>query len=232
MGYRHELIERLEHELSELCRKPDMSIHDLELMHTLTDTIKNIEKICILRDQQGDEAEDGGQRERRKGHEREYSYRPMPTVRRRRMDTEPDWDTGMSRAESPVQMDGVRGHDGKVVQAGGTFWMNEPEGQGVRPMDENAATAWVKKMRNADGSTGEHFTRAQAEQQRQAICPQCGTWAYYAAINMMYSDYCEVAKKMGLDRPDFYAHMAKAFLEDGDAGKNKIEKYKRYIAGD
>lgn len=45
-------------------------------------------------------------------------------------------------------------------------------------------------------------------------------------------DYCEVAKKMGLDRPDFYAHMAKAFLEDGDAGKNKIEKYKRYIAGD
>lgn len=147
--------------------------------------------------------------------------------RMRRMERrEDDWgDDG--------EQEGEHNRGRRMIQAGGTFWMNDPEaGQAMRPMDESAATTWVKKMRNADGSTGEHFTRAQAEQQRQAICPQCGTWAYYAAINMMYSDYCEVAKKMGLDRPDFYAHMAKAFLEDGDAGKNKIEKYKRYIAGD
>jgi len=40
-------------ELDELARKPEMGAGDLELAHKLTDTIKNIDKICMME-------EDGG----------------------------------------------------------------------------------------------------------------------------------------------------------------------------
>ena len=44
-------------------------------------------------------------------------------------------------------------------------------------------------------------------------------------MNMMYSDYCGVARKYGIDNPEFYAHMSKAFLNDKDAGPGKLAKY-------
>ena len=71
----------------------------------------------------------------------------------------------------------------------------------------------------------------QAEQHRKVICPDCSKWDFYAALNMVYSDYAAVAKKMGVDRPEYYAHMAKAFLCDEDAEDGKLVKYKEYIAG-
>ena len=40
-------------------------------------------------------------------------------------------------------------------------------------------------------------------------------------MNMMYSDYCQVAKRQSVDTPGFYADMAKAFLEDADAADGK-----------
>lgn len=45
-------------ELEEIARKPEMGAGDLEIVHKLTDTIKNIDKICMLED--GDYSEDGG----------------------------------------------------------------------------------------------------------------------------------------------------------------------------
>ena len=53
MGYMHELREKLCEELEEIARKPEMSAGDLEAVHKLTDTIKNIDKIEMLE-------EDGG----------------------------------------------------------------------------------------------------------------------------------------------------------------------------
>ena len=46
------------------------------------------------------------------------------------------------------------------------------------------------------------------------------------AINLIYSDFSPVAKKHGVGgNLDFYVDMAKAFLEDKDAGPNKIARY-------
>ena len=42
---------------------------------------------------------------------------------------------------------------------------------------------------------------------------------------MMYSDYCKVAEKVGASSMDFYAYMAKAFLDDKDAADNKYGRY-------
>ena len=96
-------------------------------------------------------------------------------------------------------------------------------------VDERTAMMWVEKMKGADGTTGAKYKPEQAEQMRTAHCPECKKWEFYVAVNMMYADYCAVAKKLGVDKPDFYAHMAKAFLCDEDAGEHKLEKYMETI---
>ena len=53
MEYMYELKEKLCRELEEVARKPEMGAGDLELIHKLTDTIKNIDKIDALEDDGG-----------------------------------------------------------------------------------------------------------------------------------------------------------------------------------
>ena len=50
MEYMHELKEKLCDELEENARKPEMGAGDLEIIHKLTDTIKNLDKIGMLED--------------------------------------------------------------------------------------------------------------------------------------------------------------------------------------
>lgn len=47
------LKEKLWEELEEIAKKPEMGAGDLELAHKLTDTIKNIDKICMLENGDG-----------------------------------------------------------------------------------------------------------------------------------------------------------------------------------
>ena len=53
MEYMHELKEKLCEELEEIARKGELGAGDLEIVHKLTDTIKNLDKIEMLE-------EDGG----------------------------------------------------------------------------------------------------------------------------------------------------------------------------
>ena len=56
----YDLKDKLCEELEEIARKPEMGAGDLELAHKLTDTIKNIDKICMLEEGEGySEAVDG-----------------------------------------------------------------------------------------------------------------------------------------------------------------------------
>ena len=50
MEYMHELKDKLCKELDEIARKPEMGAGDLEIIHKLTDTIKNLDKIEMLED--------------------------------------------------------------------------------------------------------------------------------------------------------------------------------------
>lgn len=53
MEYLQKIKENLCGELEELAMKPEMSAGDLETIHKLTDTIKNIDKIAMLEDGDG-----------------------------------------------------------------------------------------------------------------------------------------------------------------------------------
>ena len=55
----YDLKDKLCEELEELARKPDMGLGDLELIHKLSDTIKNISKIEMLEEDGGYSQEDG-----------------------------------------------------------------------------------------------------------------------------------------------------------------------------
>ena len=53
---------------------------------------------------------------------------------------------------------------------------------------------------------------------------------HVAVLNMIYSDYVKVAKKFNVgSNIDFYVDMAKAFLDDKDAGPDKLTKYYQYV---
>ena len=73
MEYMHELKEKLCEELEEIARKPEMGSGDLEIIHKLTDTIKNICKIDAL-EEDGGYSRDGDW-EARGSYNRGNSYR-------------------------------------------------------------------------------------------------------------------------------------------------------------
>lgn len=87
------------------------------------------------------------------------------------------------------------------------------------------AKRWTSKMQNADGTTGSHWTLEQTQdvaKQRGVTCDKNDFWV---AMNMMYSDYCKVAKMYSVDNTNFYADMAAAFLQDKDAVDGKLVEY-------
>lgn len=59
MKYLHELKEKLCKELDEIARKPEMGAGDLEIIHKLTDTIKNVDKINMLEEGEYSQAYNG-----------------------------------------------------------------------------------------------------------------------------------------------------------------------------
>ena len=83
---------------------------------------------------------------------------------------------------------------------------------------EDDAKAWTARMENEDGTTGPHWSMGQTDAVANVAGVHVDKLTFWACLNMMYSDYYSVAAKYGLDRPEFYADLAKAFLMDKDAG--------------
>ena len=96
--------------------------------------------------------------------------------------------------------------------------------------DQQMADEWTSHMENEDGTNGAHWTFDQAKQVMAQRSLGYDPYEFWAALNMIYSDYVKVAKKFGVgDKIDFYVDMAKAFLDDKDAGPDKLAKYYKYI---
>ena len=90
------------------------------------------------------------------------------------------------------------------------------------PLTEKQAKEYVSHMTNKDGSKGEHWTLEQVEQfvKSHSDYADMDLIHFYVAINMMYSDYYKASYTT-----DNYASMAKDFLKDSDAPKDKLERY-------
>ena len=100
--------------------------------------------------------------------------------------------------------------------------------------DQETAMHWAEHMKNADGSTGPHWTMEQTTAVAESMgiqAPVVPRWAWGVTMNMMYSDYYPVAVEFGLNRPEFYAALAKAFLldKDGPGPERKLMKYYEHV---
>ena len=94
------------------------------------------------------------------------------------------------------------------------------------------ALYWVEHMENSDGTTGAQWTMDETSAMAKSMGVYLPACIWFAAVNMMRSDYCMVARKHGVDKPEFYADMAQAFLFDKDAGEpeEKIAAYYHCVA--
>jgi hypothetical protein len=109
------------------------------------------------------------------------------------------------------------------------FRADEPD---AAAFDRETAIHWAEHMQNADGSTGPHWTMEQTTAVMVSKGYHYDPAVWYAAMNMIYSDYFKTAKKHGVNTVEFYADMAEAFLDDKDAGgpEEKISAYYHCIA--
>lgn len=97
-------------------------------------------------------------------------------------------------------------------------------------LSKDEAHEWVRSMEHEDGLKGQHWSYEQTTQvlKNKGYDINCAEW--YAIMNAMHADYCEVAKMFGVDNIDFYAAMAKAWLCDEDAVEDKARQYWEHVA--
>lgn len=92
------------------------------------------------------------------------------------------------------------------------------------------AEKWNADMVNEDGSYGGHWTVAQTTSVANSMgimFDHITAEEFNVAMNAMYSDYYKIGEKYGVNRAEFYADLAKAFLFDKDA-KSPKEKLSAY----
>lgn len=104
---------------------------------------------------------------------------------------------------------------------------SEDLGGGLTP---ETAKRWVAGMENADGTRGAHWPMEKTEEVRKQRGVDAEPLEWWVAMNMIYSDYCAVAEKLGTSTAEFYTCMAKAFLDDKDAQPDKLARYYEFIA--
>lgn len=128
-------------------------------------------------------------------------------------------------SDYPYRMNRQKGYDPSMKDG-------YKEGHGKKELSDEELKSWVKEMHNEDGSTGEKYTvdqtTALAKQHGVVLGDEVSEHEWWAAVNAMYSDYCKTAKKYGIDKPDYYADLAKDFLFDEDAVEAKEKLYAYY----
>lgn len=95
--------------------------------------------------------------------------------------------------------------------------------------DMQMAQEWTRRMQNEDGTTGPHWTIDQTNKVMEQRGVNEDPVKFWAAMNMIYSDFVNVAKKLGISNVDFYTEMTRAFLDDKDVSGDKLAKYYEYV---
>ena len=96
-------------------------------------------------------------------------------------------------------------------------------------LDQMSAEQWMRNMEKEDGSKGPKWTKEQVKPYMAQVGYHGPEYKFWAVMNALYSDYCKIAKKYGVDRPEYYAELTKAWLEDKDAVPEKAGLYYKYI---
>lgn len=125
------------------------------------------------------------------------------------------------RGKNPIGFSAeMTGHHGRGK--GGE--MHRGHGSGMS-FDKEAAEEWMRNIKNADDSVGAHWPLEHIKQVMSQKGVELDPMEFWVAVNMMYADYYPVAKAMNMNNIGFYMELAKCFLEDEDAVKDKLAAY-------
>jgi hypothetical protein len=134
-----------------------------------------------------------------------------------------DYDDGYDRHSQPFNIRGEMDYE----MDGNDYADEMPMKLSKRDMQE-----WKHRLRNSDGTAGEHFDMEQIVRMGENIGVRFRDYSekeFAMAANMLYSDLAEAVK--GIIPPDketmVFAKMAKAWLEDED-GPDPREKLALY----
>ncbi len=163
--------------------------------------------------------------------DRDHGYRSAEYDDRRRVDRDRDrHDMGRDSREAPDYWPGRDPmHRYDFALQGAMAHKDGWRRSGGMAFDRETAKAWTDKMPNEDGSRGPHWTRDQTDQVLAQKGFDCDPDEFFAILNSLYSDYSAVAKKHGVNNIDFYADLAKAWLCDKDAVKDKAAAYFEHV---
>lgn len=125
-----------------------------------------------------------------------------------------------------------------MVANGGRFVMqNDDDDESSDKLTRDAAQAWVDSMEWTDQMGKPMHGGKWSMAEVKPFAGRMGVpidgedfYEFFAMMNAMYADYMPVAKKYGISSPEFYAGMAKAFIDDEDAVDGKVARYRKYIA--
>lgn len=186
--------------------------------------------------------DDGGSRMAYEGNQ--DAYRPWP---------EPHMPPYLDRPESRMRdrnVVNIRDYQDKRRIGFGENRMHHGEGKGGQKMDmggaygmsgghekltREKAEKWVRSMHGDDPKTrGEMWSYEDAKKlAEERGLPTEGQEMidFYVVLNMVYTDYCKVAKEHGVDTEDYYADLAEAWLYDRDAKPptEKLMAYHKYV---
>lgn len=108
--------------------------------------------------------------------------------------------------------------------------MGHTQGDGEH-LTREEAEEWVEGMQSEDGKPGPRWPMHEIERYAGNFGVQGEEIVeFWAVINALYSDYCKVARKYGVDKVEFWADLAKAFIRDKDAEPGKVRLYYECIA--
>lgn len=145
-----------------------------------------------------------------------------------RMDDEKEGEGGMrkyGRRYDPDRMSAYRA-PGMPQQMGHAGYDGNDE-----HLSREEAEEWVAGMKSEDGKPGPRWPYTEIKQFASNFGVQGDEVVdFFAVMNALYSDYCKVAKKYGVDKVDFWADLAKAFMHDKDAVPDKVMAYYECIA--
>ena len=183
----------------------------------------------------------GGQMRGNQYGENRYPYGPFPVYQERNgmrgggyemnqigFNANREMDSNGYRMNAGYEMQNEMEHRPGQRMAGGHASGNSWER--MEPMTKEKAEQWVRSMKGAAGGPGQHWNMDQAKQIMTRHGFQDDPVEFYVVLNMMKSDYTKAAQKMGVDKEEFYACMADAFLNDEDAQDDKLTRYYECIA--
>ena len=119
---------------------------------------------------------------------------------------------------------------GQKMEEGNSSWTPHHE-----KLTREKAEKWVRSMHGDDPkSRGEMWSYEDAKKlAEERGLPTEGQEMvdFYVVLNMVYTDYCKVAKEHGVDTEDYYADLAEAWLYDRDAKPptEKLMAYHKYV---